>query len=159
MQNRIVERDAFRVVGINRTLPYEVEDGGIEAYQKFWNEIHENGTIDHLKHLKSGDMKGLLGIWAEVNKEKNIMDYYVAAEYSGDVPKELKHLDFPASKWVVFEVQGPFPTAMATTWEKIYSEWFPLNQYKPAAAQPFEVYIDTDPNNPNAYNEIWVAIN
>lgn len=158
MQYRIVERDAFQVIGVNREFPYEVEGGGIQAFQNFWNSIHENGTFDQLEQLRSGETKGLLGIWAEVNKEENKMDYYVAAEYSGDVPEGLKSIDFPASKWVVFEIQGSFPSAIATTWERIYSEWFPTIGYIPSEIQPFEVYIETDPKNSNAYNEIWVAI-
>lgn len=158
MQHRIVERDAFQVIGINREFPYDVEDGGVQAFQKFWNEMHENGIINQLDHLKSGNAKGLLGIWAEVNKEKNIMDYYVAAEYSGDVPTGLKNINFPSSKWVVFEVQGSFPSALANIWERIYSEWFPTIGYVPADIKPFEVYIETNPYNPNTYNEIWVAI-
>ncbi|TQR19996.1 GyrI-like domain-containing protein [Psychrobacillus vulpis] len=158
MQFRIVDRDAFQVIGINREFPYDVEDGGIQEYQKFWNEIHENGTVNQLDHLKDGETKGLLGIWAEVNKEKNIMDYYVAAEYSGETPIGLKKIEFAASKWVVFEVLGPFPSAMANAWGKIYSEWFPSSGYEPAEMKPFEVYIDTNTQNPNAYNEIWIPI-
>ena len=158
MKYRIVEREAFQVIGVNREFPYEVEDGGIQAFQNFWNAIHENGTFDQLEQLRSGETKGLLGIWAEVNKEENKMNYYVAAEYSGDVPEGLKSIDFPASKWVVFEVQGSFPSAIANTWERIYSEWFPSTGYVPNEVKPFEVYIETDPKNSNAYNEIWVAI-
>lgn len=159
MQHRIVSKNAFQVVGVNRQLPYNVEDGAIQAFQHFWDEIHENGTVNQLERLKSGEIDGLLGIWAEVSKEKNIMDYYVAVEYSGDVPSELKNIDFPASKWVVFEVQGSFPVALANSWERIYSEWFPTIGYTPAAIKSFEVYIDPNPYNSNAYNEIWIAIN
>lgn len=158
MKHRIVERQAFQVIGVNREFPYEVEDGGITAFQNFWNTIHENGTFNQLEQLRSGETKGLLGIWAEVNKDENKMDYYVAVEYSGGVPVGLKSIDFPASKWVVFEVQGPFPSALASTWERIYSEWFPSTGYVPNEVKPFEVYIETDPKNLNAYNEIWVAI-
>lgn len=94
MQYRIVERNAFQVIGINREFPYDVENGGLQAYQNFWTEIHENGTVDQLNDLKEGETKGLLGIWAEVNKEENRMDYYVAAEYNGNVPHGLKKSTF-----------------------------------------------------------------
>lgn len=158
MQYRIVERDAFQVIGINREFPYDVENGGLQAYQNFWNEIHENGTVNQLNGLKDGKTKGLLGIWAEVNKEENRMVYYVAAEYSGVVPDGLKNIFYPASKWIIFEVQGPFPSALANIWERIYSEWFPSSGYVPSSIKPFEVYLDTDATNPNTYNEIWIPI-
>lgn len=158
MEYRIVDREAFQVIGINKEFPYTVEDGGIQAFQSFWNTIHENGTVNQLADLKNGEIEGILGIWAEVNKEKDKMDYYVAVEYSGDVPDEFKKIEYPSSKWVVFEVHGSFPSALANAWERIYSEWFPSIGYEPSELKPFEVYMETNPQDPNTYNEIWVAI-
>ncbi|KQL33286.1 MULTISPECIES: GyrI-like domain-containing protein [Bacillaceae] len=158
MQYRLVEREAFQVIGVNREFPYDVENGGIEAFQTFWNEIQQDGTLNQLLDLKSGDINGLLGIWAEVSREKNRMNYYVAAEYDGTNSTDFQRIDFPASKWVVFEVQGPFPSAIANTWERIFSEWFPSNPYELSSIKPFEVYLDTNIYKTETYNEIWVPV-
>ena len=158
MKHRIIEKEAFQVIGINREFPFEVEGGAIEAFQTFWNEIQADGTLDEMLQLKSGDIPGVLGIWAEVNKDENKMNYYIATEFEGEVPSGFKSLTFPSSKWVVFEVQGPFPSAMASTWERLYSEWFPTSGYVPSSIKPFEVYMDTNIFKEETYNEIWIPI-
>jgi AraC family transcriptional regulator len=50
-------------------------------------------------------------------------------------------MEFPASKWVVFEVKGPVSTSMESAWRQIYSEWFPSNEYIPAIISPLEVFL------------------
>jgi AraC family transcriptional regulator len=158
MKYHIVERDAFQVVGIKREFPCDTENAGIPGVAEFWGEVNENGTANQLFQLNNGQIKGLLGIIENFNEEKNTIDYWIAAEHRGDVPDEFSIFEFPASKWVVFEVRGPIPTAIVNTWKKIYSEWFPSNGYEPARIAPFEAYIDSDVYSPNSYNEIWVAI-
>ena len=73
----------------------------------FWHEVHESGIDKQLLQLNNGQLKGLLGITDNYNKEKNTIDYWVATEHSGDVPDEYTSFELPASKWVVFEVRGP----------------------------------------------------
>lgn len=158
MKYRIVERDAFQVVGVKREFPCGAEDAGILGIPEFWSEANENGTVNKLIQLNSGQIKGLLGLIENFNEEKNTVNYWIAAEHSGEVPDEFSSLELPASKWVVFEVRGPIPSAMINTWKQIYSEWFPSNRYEQAEIAPFEAYIDSDLYSPNSYNEIWVAI-
>jgi len=158
MKYHIVERAAFQVVGMKRECLCIAEAGGIPDIPNFWSEAHENGTVSQLSQLNNGQIKGLLGITENFNEEKNKMDYWIAAEYSGEVPSELLCLELPASKWVVFEVRGPIPTAIINTWKQIDSEWFPSNGYEPANIPPFEAYIDSDLYRANSYNKIWVAI-
>ncbi|MBU8878692.1 GyrI-like domain-containing protein [Bacillus sp. FJAT-29790] len=158
MKYKIVERDAFKVVGIKREFRCSEQDAGIPGVPEFWSEVNENGTANQLFELNNGQIKGLLGITKNFNGVKNTIDYWIAAEHSGVAPEEFSRLDFPATKWAVFEVRGPVPSAIIHTWQRIYSEWFPSNGYEPASIAPFEAYIDSDLFSPNAYNEIWVAI-
>lgn len=158
MKYRIVERDAFQVVGVKREFICSTEDAGIPGIPEFWGEAHENGTVNQLLQLINGQIKGLLGITENFHEEKNTINYWIAAEHSGEVPDGLSSFEFLASKWVVFEVRGPIPTAMINTWKQIYSEWFPSNGYEPAEIAPFEAYIDSDLYSENSSNEIWVAI-
>lgn len=121
--------------------------------------LHENGTLNYLLQLNDGQIQGLLGIVDNYNEEKNTIDYWIAVEHGGHVPNDdFSSFAFPASKWAVFEVRGPIPTAIVNTWKQIYSEWFPSNGYEPAGIAPFEVYTESDPTKPDAYSEIWVPI-
>lgn len=159
MKYTIVEKDAFQVIGMKREIPCGGErNSPSKGIIQFWSESAANGTIDQLLLLNSGKVKGLLGVTRNYYQEKNIIDYWIATEHSGDVPAEFSNMAFPAAKWVVFEVKGPVSTAMESSWRQIYSEWFPSNKYVPTEIAPLEVYIDPDPNSPNSMNEIWVAI-
>ena len=50
------------------------------------------------------------------------------------MPEGLTALDIPASRWAVFEVNGPMPDAMQESWKQIYSQWFPASGYQQAGA-------------------------
>lgn len=157
MKYRIVEREAFQVAGVKREFLCP-EGPGIPGVPEFWDEVNENGTLNQLLQLNNGQIKGLLGIIDNYNEEKNTIDYWIAVEHDGTVLNEFSNFEFPASKWAVFEVRGPIPTAIVNAWKQIYSEWFPSNGYEPAGIAPFEVYKESDPTKPDAYSEIWVPI-
>ena len=157
MKYQIVERDVFQVVGVKRECPCGDEAKG-PGIPEFWGEVNENGTADKLVQLMNGEVKGLLGITDNYIAEKNTIDYWIAAEHVGEVPNGLASIEFPASKWVVFEVHGPAPTAMVNSWKQIYSEWIPSDGYELAEIAAVEAYIDSDLYSPNSLNEIWLAV-
>lgn len=158
MRYKIVEREAFQVVGIRRELSCGTGEAGIPGIPPFWEEAHSEGIVEALIPLLNGEMKGLLGITGQYNEEKNTIHYWIAAEHKGKVPDEFISFEVPASKWVVFEVKGPIPEAMVQTWSQIYSAWFPNNGYKQASMPSIEAYLDSNLDSPNSLNEIWVAI-
>lgn len=159
MRYRIVERDRFQVTGIQRTFRCsEAGEQGIPEIQALWGEAHQTGLIDQLVRLNNGEMKGLLGLTVDYSGEKNELNYWVAAEHTGEVPDGLARYEVPPSKWAVFEVRGPVPEAIALTWRKIYSEWFPSNSYEHAGSVSIELYTDADPTRPDSYSEIWVPV-
>ena len=157
MKYQIIERNAFQVIGVKRECPCGADTGG-PGIPEFWGEVNTNGTVNKLIPFINGEIKGLLGITDNYNAEKNTIDYWVAAEHVGEVPDGLLSYTFPAAKWVVFEVQGPAPTAMVNTWKQIYSEWLPSNGYEIAELPSIEAYIDSDLYSPHSLNEIWLAV-
>ncbi|MDM5247171.1 AraC family transcriptional regulator [Lysinibacillus sp. G4S2] len=159
MKYKIVEKEKFQVVGVKRT--YNCQNGeNTREIPKFWDEINSKGMDHQLFSLNNGEIKGVLGVCApNVSEQKNgFIDYWIATDHIGDVPEELKAMEVPASKWVVFEVHGPMPDAMQNTWKQIYSEWFPSNPYEPTGTAELEVYSDEDPFSPDLYSEIWIPI-
>ncbi|MCM2534067.1 GyrI-like domain-containing protein [Neobacillus pocheonensis] len=158
MKYKIVERDDFQTVGINREFLCGSGEAGIPGVPEFWGEAHGSGTANRLFQLNNGQIKGLLGITTNYNAAKNVVDYWIATEFSGQVPDGFSSFEIPASKWVVLEVHGPIPGAIIDKWKQIYSGWFPANGYEPARIPPLEAYIDSDLYSENSYNEIWIAI-
>jgi len=167
MNYRIVERNGFKVVGVKREYSIHNEQNLI-GIPKFWREVNQDGTDDLLFQLNNGKIKGVLGVCICVDRdnrgeeheriESGMIDYWIGTEHVGVTPDNLLELDIPASKWAVFEVRGPMPDAMQTTWKKIMSEWFPSNAYVHAGTPDLEVYSDEDPSSPDLYSEIWIPV-
>ncbi|WP_407407252.1 effector binding domain-containing protein [Peribacillus sp.] len=158
MKYNIVERDSFRVVGIKREFSLENEENLI-GIPKLWVEVNSDGTSNRLGKLNNGRIKGLLGICVDSPEdERNSIDYWVATEYDGSVPKDYSGLTIPASKWVVFEVNGPMPEAMQKAWKHIFSEWFPASGHEHAGTPEMEVYVEDDASAADYYSEIWIPI-
>ncbi|MFC5403219.1 AraC family transcriptional regulator [Cohnella soli] len=158
MNYRIVEREAFKVVGVKRECPCGGEKAEGPGIPEFWAEMNANGTVNRLIPLLNGKIHGVLGISDNYNPESNTMDYWIAAEHAGVVPDGLSSIDFPAAKWIAFEVKGSIPTAITDAWKRIYSEWLPSNGYAPAELPSIEAYISQDLTSPNSTNEIWLAV-
>jgi AraC family transcriptional regulator len=158
MNFHIVEREAFQVVGVKQEFVCGPQDIGIPGVPEFWEHAEKEGTVDRLIPLINGEINGLLGITENYNQEKSTLDYWIAAEYRGDVPSEFSSFVYPASKWVIFEVKGRIPAAMINAWQYIYSEWFPSHEYTSAGLAPLEAYLDSDLHSENSMNEIWIAL-
>lgn len=160
MKYSLVEKDAFRIVGIKREFSTTSEESQT-GIPMLWDEVNREGISDRLFELNDGFVKGVLGVCdgaCEEKRKNKMMDYWVAASFYGDVPEGMESLEIPASKWVVFEVHGPMPTAMQKAWKQIYSEWFPSNNYQHAGIPEFELYTEEDPSSPDLYSEIWIPI-
>ena len=159
MKYNIVERDSFRVVGIKREFSLENEEN-LKGIPKLWNEVNSDGTSNRLGKVNNGRIKGLLGVCvaSPENEPNGSMEYWVATESEGSIPKEFSVLVIPDSKWVVFEVNGPMPEAMQKVWKQIFSEWFPTSGYEHAGTPELEVYADENPTAADYYSEIWIPI-
>jgi AraC family transcriptional regulator len=157
MNYRIVEREAFEVVGKKRQCPCGAE-GNPNGIAELWREAHADGTVQKLTGMMNGDIRGLLGMTDNYDEAGNTIDYWVAAEYDGASPEAFDTLRLPAAKWVVFEVTGSAPTAMPEAWRAIYTEWIPSNGYEPLNVPALEAYTDPDPYRQDAVNHIWLAV-
>jgi AraC family transcriptional regulator len=161
MKYSVVEKNAFQIVGIKREFSCVAEEENVVGIPELWKEVNQNGTSDRLFQLNDGVVTGVLGVCGGVSEEQkkaNVFDYWVATSYAGKVPEGMLNLVIPASKWAVFEVNGPMPAAMQQAWKRIFSEWFPSNGYEHAGTPEFELYKDEDPNSPDLYSEIWIPI-
>ncbi|GAA0422564.1 MULTISPECIES: AraC family transcriptional regulator [Virgibacillus] len=155
MQYKIVEREAFQIVGIKREFSCINQQNQIDI-PKMWDKVNGDGTDDLLFRLNDGLIEGVLGVC--VDKSSEVIDYWIGTTYEGDVPDGLVALTIPESKWAVFEVHGPMPDAMPKVWKQIFSEWFPSSGYKHAGIPELEVYSEEDPSSPDLYSEIWIPV-
>ena len=155
MDYKIVEKEAFMVVGVSRTFQYETAKAEIPH---FWAD-----------HFQSGNGKrvcGMYGICIDGEKGSDSFEYLIADDYalSAEVPAGLVTKTIPQHTWAVFACKGPLPRSLQKVNENIFSEWLPnCKDFEIAAGFNVEMYTDVDdyPNgnqDENYTSEIWIPV-
>lgn len=158
MNYQLIERESFQVVGVKERLNCDGDIGPSRDIGRFWSQVGQDGTINQLLGLNNGQISGLIGATVDYSKEDNEIEYWVGTEYKGSTPDGLFSYEVSAAKWAIFEAVGPVADVVPKTWKKIYSEWFPSNDYAHSSAPSLEVYQSPDPSSPTAKTEIWVPV-
>ncbi|WP_054707938.1 AraC family transcriptional regulator [Bacillus sp. JCM 19041] len=143
MNYRFVEKEAFTVVGKKET----VSSNGSEFNPEMWKNLEE--IEDVVKPYDNTSFSGILHV--SLTKENGDVDYYIATATSKPCPKELEQLAISSQTWAVFQAIGEMPDALLTTWERVYTEWFPISGYELAEAPEFVKGNDEK-------TEIWVPV-
>ncbi|KNY29458.1 AraC family transcriptional regulator [Pseudobacteroides cellulosolvens] len=160
MNYRIVEKNAFRVVGIKKRVPI-VFNGVNPEIAAMWKSLNEE-MIFELKGLSNVEPLGLIS--ASINfsegrmEEKGELDHYVGVATTSECPDNLTQLEVPALTWAVFETVGPFPDTLQNIWGRIYSEWFPSSNYEQAEGPEILWNENKDVTSPNFKSQIWIPI-
>jgi AraC family transcriptional regulator len=160
MNYRIVEKGAFRIVGIKKRVPI-IFKGVNPEIDSMWKSLDDE-KINKLKKLSNVEPLGL--IQASTNfsegrmEEKGELDHYIGVATTKECPDELAQLEVPASTWVVFEAIGPFPDTLQDVWGRIYSEWFPTSNYEQIEGPEILWNEDKDVTSPTFKSEIWIPV-
>ncbi|MEU9301678.1 AraC family transcriptional regulator [Streptomyces sp. NPDC048269] len=132
MQYKVVEKDAFKVVGKKARVPL-VHEGANPAIAEFIRGIGPD-TVRRIAGLSDQDPEGIVSVSDDLDPsraEGTELDYYHAVVTSAaDVPQDLDVLRVPAGTWAVFENSGPFPQALQHLWRDVFTQWFPSNPYE-----------------------------
>lgn len=155
MDYKIVEKDAFTVLGVSQKFRYEHAKTEIP---KFWAEHYRTG--------KGATVCGMYGINIDESMGGKEFEYLIADDYNGEseVPEGFVAKTIPAFTWAVFPCAGTMPNAMQAVNQRIFSEWLPnCRDYEFAAGYNIEMYNDPAdyPNgvkDENYYSEIWIPI-
>ena len=155
MDYRIVERDAFHVVG--KMLHTTCRDGeNLRAIPKFWGQCLSDGTDERLLAIGKGLAMGIC-LPMEVGSED--VAYMIGVEAAPEAATDgLTGYAVPASAWAVFASVGPLPGAIQQTFDRIFQEWFPATGYEHAVGPELEVYADGDTNAEDYRCEVWIPV-
>jgi len=160
MNYRIVEKEAFRIVGIKKRVPI-IFKGVNPEIASMWKSLDDE-KINKLKKLSNVKPLGL--IQASTNfsegrmEEKGELDHYIGVATTKECPDELTQLEVPASTWAVFEAIGPFPDTLQDVWGRIYSEWFPTSNYEQIEGPEILSIGSEDLTSPTVKCEIWIPV-
>ena len=155
MDYKIVEKEAFTVMGVSKVFPYE---GASIEVPKFWSQFFKDG--------KNKVVCGMYGVNMDQEMGGNQFEYMIADDYDGkrEVPEGFITKVIPKHTWAVFACIGPSDKVMPEINQKIFSEWLPnCKDYEIAEGYNIEMYEDPT-NYPKGiqdakyYSEIWIPV-
>ena len=155
MDYRIVKKESFAVMGVEKEFCYENAKQEIPA---FWQEHYAQG--------RGKDVCGMFGINIDPQMGNERFAYLIADIYnpSVDIPKGFTVKMIPAFEWAVFPCKGALPQSLQDVNVKIFSEWLPaLKDYEFAAGYCVEMYDAPDKYpkgtaDESYYTEIWLPV-
>lgn len=160
MNYRIVEKDAFRIIGIMKRVSIQFEGVNSEI-----SKLHQQLTpksIAQLKSLSNTQPSGIINASTNFSegrmREQGELDHYIGVATTGDCPADFVQLEVAASTWAVFTAVGPFPVTLQNTWGRIYAEWFPSSNYEAAPGPEILWNESPDTSSPTYKSEIWIPV-
>ncbi len=160
MNYRIVDKDAFRIVGLHKRVP--VQFHGVNPHIAEMAQQLTPEKIAQLKGLSNLEPAGIIS--ASINfsegrmEEQGELDHYLGVATTQVCPDGYASLAVAASTWAVFTAVGPFPDALQNVWGRIYSEWFPSAHYELAEGPELLWNESPDTSLPNYRSEIWIPV-
>lgn len=137
MQPKIIEKDAFKVVGykFNTTLRNNAHTRDIPS---FWDECGFEGKNYESKLYESQQppKHGEYGICVNTNMETDEFSYIFGVEVTSfdRATEEMYQLEVPAATYAVFTTppveDANFVNSIQGTWKYIFEEWFPGSGYE-----------------------------
>lgn len=160
MNYRIVEKEAFSIVGIMKRVPI-VFNGVNPEIADMWQSLNIE-KINKLKELSNIEPYGLISASTNFSEgrmeEKGGLDHYIGVATTKECPDDLAKLEVPSTTWAVFEAVGPFPETLQNVWGRIYSEWFPSSNYEQAHGPEVLWNESKDVTSPTFRSEIWIPV-
>lgn len=159
MEFRIVEKDAFFVVGVKKRMTLVFEGENPQAASLWQSLTPEN--FAELKALSNVEPQGILSVSANFEdriSEGSQLDQYLGVATALPASERWACLPVEAATWAVFTAIGAFPQALQETWAKIYAEWLPGSGYELTGGPEMLWNESPDTSNPQYKSEIWIPV-
>ncbi|MFI1245259.1 GyrI-like domain-containing protein [Streptomyces anulatus] len=158
MQYKLVEKDAFRVVGRKARVPL-IHEGPNPAIAEFIRGIGRE-ELDRIAALSDQDPAGIVGVSDQLDPsraEGTELDYYHGVVSGSEPPEGLDSLSVPAGTWAVFTNEGAFPQALQYLWRDVFTQWFPSNPYA-SRPGPEILRVRLTEEGKRAEAELWIPV-
>ncbi|RKS08815.1 AraC family transcriptional regulator [Nocardiopsis sp. Huas11] len=159
---RIVEKEAFRLVGVRARVPL-VHEGENAAITAFVRGI-DPATAQEIGRLSDQEPRGVVSVTDDIDaqrREGTELDYYQAAATSADVPEGMEGLEVAAGTWAVFpSEEGPetFPESLQRLWADAFAQWFPAHPAYRMAEGPSILRVAYGAGLSGAEAELWLPV-
>lgn len=155
MDYKIIERPAFRVVGIpSNNGDWDLQDAGSKATE-YWTDL--GADIHTVLDLMDGSQpEGLLGI--QFCKDGKFDCYMACVATNQPCPDGMEERIVEAATYAVFECVGSMPDAMTDLWHRILTEWLPSSGYSWVSGTDVERYLTPNMTSPDSKSEVWLPV-
>lgn len=155
MEYKIINREAFRVVGYALRVPMH-DAGHSVSIPQFWQDVMADGRFQAL--MVVADSTESLGMCANFAPDMSSFDYIVGVySRNGAAPEGAVELVVNPQRWAVFEAKGMLPQSIQDLNTRVFGEWFPSSGFEHAEAPDFELYSD-EPNTEELITQLWVPV-
>ncbi|MFJ9896790.1 helix-turn-helix domain-containing protein [Streptomyces sp. NPDC091280] len=159
MRYRIVEKEAFRIVGRKARVPL-VPEGENASAAAHLESLDERAVL-RMKELSDREPEGIVSaaVYLTDSREEGAeADYWIGAVTGPDSEAgDLDALDVRAGIWAVFDNDGPYPSALQELWRDVFTQWFPSNPY---TSRPGPELLRTQPVSigEETHSQLWIPI-
>lgn len=160
MDYRIIEKEAFKLVGIKKRVPVVFEGQNPEIMKMAQSLTREQR--ERLQQMRNTDVKTVVNASFHFDdgrmEEKGQLDHLIGSITTLEQDfGEFDTVEVPAGTWAIFSTDGPFPQALQEMWAKIFSEWLPSSSRELVDGP--EISFNGDFSDPqNVYSEIWIPV-
>ncbi|MGC5289253.1 GyrI-like domain-containing protein [Micromonospora sp. DT231] len=158
MEYRIVDKDAFALVGRKARVPL-VHEGMNPAIVAFIRSI-DTETAGRIEALSDQEPAGIVNVsdnLADGREEGAELDYWHGVVTGAVPPEDLDALPVPAGNWAVFTTSGAFPQAVQHLWRDVFTQWFPSNPYR-SRPGPEISRVRVSADGAQADAELWIPV-
>lgn len=165
MDTRIVDADAFRLVGRSARVPL-VHEGVNTAIAAFVGAIPP-AEHQRLRELSDREPAGLLSVSDDLDPDRfegSELTYLHGVARSGPLPDDLDGLDdldvieVAAGSWAVFRSSGAHPDLLQETWAATATQWFPSNPWRLRPGPEIVAVLERAEDFSTATTELWLPV-
>jgi AraC family transcriptional regulator len=166
VRHRIVERDAFRLLGRHARLPL-VYRGDNTAMIEFHRGLPEGLDDRLLEYADVAELPGLVASSSGFEDDRadgSRFDYHHAVATTrpaGELPDDLDVLEVAAGSWAVFEGgsdDGNLQAELQNLWATAYGDWLPANPYRVVPGPEILDIVEQSDHGASGRGELWLPV-
>jgi len=162
MEPMLLTKPKFHFIG------YELKTKNIDGQNnkdipEFWQLYLQEKLYKNIPNPLN--CKEELGICTDFLPETGEFSYLIGMEVAEGtpVPEGLVYRSFPEMQYVVFTTpksdDATFTTSIQSTWNYVFTEWFPQSGYEHAGVLDFELYDERCHGTENKVMDIYIPVN
>ncbi|MED3976045.1 AraC family transcriptional regulator [Priestia megaterium] len=161
MEPKLVTKPAFYVIGYE--LKTKNEDGqNSKDIPEFWQQYMQNGLGSKIPNPLNENAE--LGICTDFNPETGEFVYVIGMEVEEGTPapEGTVYRSFPELEYAVFTTpksnEESFTSSIQSTWNYVFTEWFPESGYEHYGSMEFELYDKRCYGSENKEIDIYIPV-